>query len=221
MISRDDELQVVAKLRSDIIDLIGAIRDSSAGWMRFYDPSPNWLTSNRLKTCLNEYEHALRALGAVRVHLHAPCGSPKHEEFASHIYGNGGYWRYELEGGLSDAELALDGYIVFDGKLMETVFDDAISEPVVSTRSCPCVFGKSAAEHSVSTYFLWPKMNDSRLAEMVELTLTLRRAIIRSDDRKRRSGIRELLLQSLMKLDDMILEENPEGVLRRRGVMPS
>lgn len=218
MISQDDELQVAAKLRSDIVYLVGAIRDSSQGWMRFNDPSPNWLTSGRLKNCLDEYEQSLIRIGALRVHLHGPCGSHKHEELASHVYGHGGYWRYELDGGLSDADLAADGCIVVNGRPMETVFDDALASQTGSTRPCPCMLGETAAEHTVSEYFLWPRRNESRLVELVELTLTLKRAIDKSEDRKRRSGIREFLLQALIKLDDMILEENSEGVLLRRGI---
>lgn len=218
MILNDDELYAVAKLRSNILSLLGVIRDSYQSSLRFNDPSPNWLTSSRLKACLKDYEESLIMLGAKRVYLHSPCGSERHTDLASNVYGHGGYWRYELECGLSDADLAANGIIVLDGTSMETVFDTAIANQRTSTRPCPCRLGKTTPEHTVSKYFLWPEKRDSHLAELAEMTLTLGHAIEASQNKKRRSGIRELLLQAHIKLDDMILEENSESVLRRRGI---
>lgn len=218
MISNDNELYAAAKLRSNILGLIGAIRDSPKSALRFNDPSPNWLTSNKLKQCLKDYEELLFGLGAKRVYLHGPCGSKHHTDLASPVYGHSGYWRYELESGLSDDDLATDGVIFIDGTPMETVFDTALANQIFSTRPCPCGLGETTSEHTVSEYFLWPRKSDSQLEELAGMTLTLSAAVRASKDRKRRSGIRELLLQALIKLDDMILEENSESVLRRRGI---
>lgn len=218
MIPCKDQLEAAARLRSNVISLIGGVKDSPSGWMRFNDPSPNWLTSGRLKECLEDYETALVRLGAVRILLHAPCGSPLHESSAPNVYGHSGYWRYELAKDRRAPETVEHERIVVDGVPMQTVFDDAVAEQVSSTRPCPCQPDKKANEHSVSPYFLWPLGKDSRLGELAELTLTMRDAIQRSEDHKRRSGIRELLLQVLIKLDDLIVEEGVESVLLRRGV---
>jgi hypothetical protein len=217
MILMDNKLQVLAGLRADVVKMVGAIRDSSSGFMRFNDPSPNWLTLQRLNTCLNTYEKALIELGFVRVVLHAPCGAPGHEERAQDIYGHRGYWRYILADGTTDADHVVDGRIVLNGTLMDTNFDDAVQQQTTSTSSCPCRPGKLSAEHSVSPYFLWPSRPDSLFQEMADLTLMLKDAILRSKDRRRRSGIREVLLQTLITIDQMIVEETAEEVLIRRG----
>ena len=203
MILMDNELQVLARLRADVVKMVGAIRDSSNGFMRFNDPSPNWLT--------------LQSLKAVHVDLHAPCGAPGHEERAQDIYGHRGYWRYVLVDGTTDADHVVDGRIVLNGTLMDIDFDHAVQQQTASTSSCPCRPGKLSAEHSVSPYFLWPSRTDSLFQEMAELTLILKDAILRSKDRRRRSGIREVLLQTLITIDQIIVEETAEEVLIRRG----
>lgn len=217
MILVDNELQVLAGLRADVVKMVGAIRDSSSSFTRFNNPSPNWLTLQSLNTCLNTYEKALVKLGFVRVVLHAPCGAPGHEERAQDIYGQRGYWRYVLADGTTDADHVVGGRILLNGTPMDTNFGHAIQQQTVSTSPCPCRPGKFSAEHSVSQYFLWPSRPDSLFQEMADLTLMLKDAILRSEDRRRRSGIREMLLQTLIKIDQMIVEETAEEVLIRRG----
>lgn len=219
MIPRDDELQVISALRANVVEMVGAIRDSSGGWMQFNDPSPNWQTSNSLKACLVSYENALLGLGFVRVELHAPCGAPGHEERAQAVYGRGGYWRYVLNHGKTDADLAVDGRIVLNEMPMDTVFEDAIGEQISSRSPCACRPGKTANEHSVSSYFLRPHRTCSRFPEMAALTLMLKEAVYRSEDRRRRSGIREVLLQTFIKIDRIIVEETAEEVLLRRNIV--
>lgn len=217
MILLDNELQVLSGLRADVVKMVGVTRDSSGGFARFNDPSPNWLTRQSLKTTLNTFERALIELGFVRVVLHAPCGAHGHDERAQHIYGHHGYWRYELMDGTTNADHGVNGRFILKGIPMDTNFHHAIQQQTVSKRPCSCRPAEDSAEHSVSPYFLWPSRPDSIFQEMAELTLMLKDAILRSKDGQRRSGIREILLQALIKIDQMIVEETAEQVLTRRG----
>ena len=220
MIPRDKELEVAVWLRSEVGQTLGGIKDASV-FMRFDDPSTKWLTSNRLEKILSPYEVKLRNLGAVPVTLHGDCGAKDHSDKAKATYQSTGFWRHVLPSGETDAELARDGIIYLDNKPMTTEFGVAVDNQTPAKQPCPCGKLDRKHPHQVSRYFIWPDEPDSRLAELCAFTNSLRDAIEASDDRRRRSGIREQMLLILMGLDRLILDRSVEDVLAERGMASS
>jgi len=219
MIPIDDELRLAANTRQSIIDILAGVKDAPS--YRFNDTSPNWLTENRLSTLLNEHEAGLLRLGAIRVTAHGDCGHPKHSKNSAwSLDGRSGYWRYEIEGGRTDADLAQDGELLVDSVVMESVFDDMIAEQCPENIPCPCNPRRKTPAHTVSRYFAWPKTTDSRMKDLAEVSLTIRDAVRNSQERKARSGIREMLLQTLMFLERTIVTETVEQTLVSRSVIP-
>jgi len=217
MIEDDDELRLSGHMRQCLMDGIATIADSGGSSILFHDPSPNWLTARRLEGLLEDFEDRLVSLGAVPIVLHAPCGHPSHGVNATwSLDGNSGYWRAAFADGAPVEPHVTGGALIQDGKVLETDFNDAVTLQASSRSPCPCNPDEASEDHSRSRYFAWPKSETSQIRALARVTLRLHEAIDRSRDRKRRSGIREILLQAVMELDRLIVEETPETMLQRR-----
>ncbi|MCO8146712.1 hypothetical protein NHN26_15985 [Rhodovulum tesquicola] len=209
-----EELRLAAATRQRIIDVLAGVKDASS-FLR-NDPSPNWLTEGRLRDLLEDHEAGLLCLGALRITAHGDCGHPDHDKKAIWpLGGSTGCWRYVLDDGRSDAELARAGEFVVDGIVMDSDFGDMLSEQGTARVPCPCAPGGPLADHTVSRYFAWPRREGSRLGELAEISLMLRDAVQSTRERKTRSGIRERLLRTLIQLERMIVPETAEDIIAR------
>jgi hypothetical protein len=206
MIVNNDELQFAVKTWQKMVDLISGIENAPAD--RFSDESPNWLTKQRLEPFWIDFQRELLALGTVRITVHAPCGSRRHEASAKWKLGTSkGYWRVCLADGRSDAELVKDEDLFVDGVLMETDFDMLAMFQTGSQETCPCNKNRTPSVHAVCKYFARPKDGQSRLGNLCAISEYLLAAIEKSDERRPRSAIREQLLLALLDLERLIAQK--------------
>ena len=121
-----------------------------------------------------------------------------------------------LADGRTDSDLLVGDQMRIDGQVMESDFDSMVADQIASHDPCPCAPGKRAHEHSVSSFYIWPRDAESHLAELAQLTLHLTEAVQLSENRRPRAAIREELLRAFITLERLLVPVTAEEEIARR-----
>ena len=131
-----------------------------------------------------------------------------------------GFWRWKIDDFDYDTHYAGKEKCVIDGVEMETDVDFATGLQDMKTSRCPCDPSRTIRiPRNVCSFFIYPKDNQSRLRELVELIEPLREARENSAPRMARARAREQLLTALWRLDTIIVKETALEVIKSRGVI--
>ena len=218
MILRDEEFHIAALMLKTAFEIMAGIEDGEG--RRFNDPSPNWLTAERIQEAIDFFEAKLVDIGAVRITAFSPCGRPEHEERAvwpmDEVFS--GTWRYEFEDGSSDYENFDGQELRYNGIVLESNFD-RVPENTESSKG-PCICGPLSPGHrefySTASVFAWPKDPESRIGDLVRIVLMMRDSARASQAKRPRSAIREQLLWMVLEVERLLVEETADEAISRR-----
>lgn len=182
-------------IRKEILEQISGVTNSN-GYIIWDNTTQNFVTKSRLESLLSKYIDFSKQFGVYVVTRYSGCSNPKHDGYPTED-------RYGLRITYGDPRFIWDGYQLHQG--------DRYS-------MCPCSAGNTPRQNHVIEDIVFEKGKDieacRRIASILE---DLSGAMGAAGDKKPRSGIREHLLKSVLRLNDALLprpmDEYIESVL--------
>ena len=173
-------------LRQELMDVISGIRNSCS-YSNWDNTTPNYIIKSRLKTIYDTYVTRAAQFGVFFAERHS-CGKPTHTEDYVVILIN-------------------DGRIQIPYQSEDYVWDGSQIDQGEKICICPCSPKNLAEKHYVIQDVIFSKSSDLNSGHMIyEILLDIYSAMRQSEDNRPRSGIREYILRSILRLNDLILQ---------------
>lgn len=190
-------IEFYAGIRKEILERISGVANSN-GYISWDNTTPNYVTKSRLESLHSKYFDLAKQFGVYVVTRYSSCSNPKHEGYPTED-------RYGLRITYRDPRFIWDGDQLYQGDRYST---------------CPCRSGNTPSQNHVIDDVIFAIGADietcRRIASILE---DVSEAIDAADDKKPRSGIREHLLRSILRLNDALLpqqmDEYIESILAR------
>ncbi len=186
-------LHYFVSLRSEIIEIISGV-DNAKSFFSWDDTKPNYSIKSDLEQLFQKHIRRVEEFGFYIVLRHTPCGKIEH-----HKHPDG---EYVVEN-IGEKQIAFRDPSFDWQEQLAGIFQDI---------PCPCTDSTQSLPHHVCYELAFSKSADKKSCQAMEKIFEdLIIAIENSADKKPRSGIRELLLRIVLKLNDEILGETMDS----------
>jgi hypothetical protein len=184
-------------LRTEILEVVTGVENSSGSSFFWDDTTPNWATKSKLEKLYARCLVGAAKYGLYVVTRHCDCPNPKHSEYpVSH--------NYRLEVKYRDGDYIWNGGQMYQG-----------SRHCV----CPCSIKNSATNHPVIDAVIYSRNADQELCSRLEDVLSdINESIVCAGEKKSRSAIRENLLRAVLRINDQLLPEPMDSYIRQKLV---
>lgn len=174
-------------LRQELMDVISGIRNSCS-YSSWDNTTPNYIIKSRLKTIYDTYVARAAQFGVFFAERHCACGEPSHVQDYVVILINDKRKQIPY----------LSEEYVWDGSQIDQ--DERMC-------ICPCSPSNSPVRHYIIEDVIFSKYSDIESGQAIYRILSdIHSAIEQSADNRPRSGIREYILRSILRLNDLILQ---------------
>lgn len=185
----------LVSLRAEIIKLISGVENSN-GYFGWDTTTPNWVTKNQLERLIEKYVVLAKERGVYVVTRYSSCDNPKHPEYPTED-------RYGLSITYKDKRFVWNGYQLYQG---------------ARESKCPCAKeNKLNNNHVIDDFVCDPGANVDECNKISEILSDLPKALNHSGRNQTRSGVREILLRAILRINDAILPQPVEEYIASKA----
>lgn len=193
-------LEYYASLRSELLCVLSGVRSvSSPLW--WDDTSSNYSNQRKLLNILKKYIELAKPLGVHLVTLHAECGNPQHLSIS--------------RGCVVESDAFPENWNIHD-----PAYKEGYDFIFMGSRfcRCPCSKDNKITEHHVTEKLVYPAVSGKHCEIISNILCDISSAIENAEDRKPRSGIREYILRSIIRLNEAIMPITVDDYLEQQGI---
>lgn len=177
------QFDYLADLRADVITIISGTKNSN-GYFGWDTTVPNSIIENQIKRLIEKYINFAKAHGIYVVTRYSHCSNPKHPGYPTED-------RYGLSISYRDERFIWNGKQLYQGSRYS---------------KCPCAVTNSGGENVVIDDFVYDPKADVGFCDLVSDFLAEVHSALRYTGRNQtRSGIREILLRVVLRINDAVL----------------